>query len=96
MAVVELDVRAVYAEALLSLVSHDGQDVRTVPLGTFDPVGAMDLLEVGFGDAHRVEGLGIEALDDALTRNGWGRVSDWSEEAGERGPSASVRRVEQA
>ncbi len=41
-----------------------------MPLDTFDPVDAMDLLELGFGDAHRVESLGIEALDDALTRNG--------------------------
>ena len=88
----ELDMSAVYAEGLLTLSSRDGQDVRTLPLDTFDPVDAMELMELGFGNPGQVEGLGVEALDDALARNGWQRLTDWSQDP--QGPSATVRRVE--
>ncbi|MCI3921822.1 hypothetical protein MO973_16445 [Paenibacillus sp. TRM 82003] len=61
--------------------------MRTVPLDTFDPVDALDLLEMGFGDPGRQGGLDSEALDTALERHGWQRPTPWSQ-----GPGGPRRR----
>ncbi|PRY06098.1 hypothetical protein [Kineococcus rhizosphaerae] len=78
MSVFRLELRARYVGGTLGLHTARGDRVMTVPLDRLDPVDALDLMEMGFGDPGRIEGLPLDALDEALDREGWTRITDWA------------------
>ena len=62
---------------VLVLTTHDGTEHSRLPVADEDALAALARIEAGDDDVRLL--VSLDALDAALSRNGYQRTSEWSE-----------------